>query len=1597
MKTVAFFDLETDSKNHIVDIGCIKSDETTFHEKSIKAFLDFIKPADFICGHNIFQHDLKQLHQVLGNTSLGAENAIDTLYWSPLLFPSKPYHRLVKDDKLQTDDLNNPLNDSIKAKELFYDEIAAFSKLSEPVKQIYFNLLRNEKELSAFFSFLNYSAELSPSDLLSLIRKEFDGMICEEALSGQLIQESPMALCYTLALVKSTDRYSIAPAWVLIHIPGVDRVMFQLRGKPCASGCKYCKEALDPLVGLRRYFGFSGFRSYNGDPLQEKAVRAAIENRSLLAVFPTGGGKSLTFQVPALMAGENTKSLTVIISPLQSLMKDQVDNLEKKGITSAVTINGMLDPIERAKAFERVCDGSASLLYISPESLRSATIERLLRARKIDRFVIDEAHCFSSWGQDFRVDYLYIGEFIKGLQKAKGLSEKIPVSCFTATAKQKVIEDIQTYFKSKLDLDLQVFSTNASRTNLHYKVAKLKGEAEKYTYIRQVLDGNRSPTIIYVARTKAAYKLAEKLAADGFNAKPYHGKMPKEEKATNQNAFMDGSVDIMVATSAFGMGVDKSNVGKVIHYDISDSLENYVQEAGRAGRDENIKAECYVLFNEDDLDKHFILLNQTKLDIKEIKQIWQAIKTLTKTRTSVSNSALEIARKAGWDDNVHEIETRVAAAIAALEDGGYLTRGKNMPRIFANSILSKNAQEAIEKINNSKSFSEKQKQNASRIIKKLFSSKSKRSATGEEAESRIDYISDHLGIVKEEVIQIVQLLKEEQILADTKDLTAFVKKGEGSNRSIAILERSVKLEQFLIFNLEDGEADYNLKELNEGALEAGCKDSSPNSIKSVLNFWAIKNWIKQRAHDLSRAQIHISLVSSKALLKEKMLRRHAIAKTIVECLHQKALVTQGKADAEEILVEFSISDLKDAIDSANGLFKVEMNTDDIEDTLFYLSRIEAIKIEGGFLVLYNKLTIDRKETNNRISYKDSDYEKLRMHYEQKVQQIHIVGEYAKKMIENYDGALQFVYDYFQLNYSSFLNKYFPGTRQDEIKRTLTPAKFVKLFGDLSPAQLAIIKDASNKRIVVAAGPGSGKTRVLVHKLASLLLAEDVKHEQLLMLTFSRAAATEFKKRLLELIGNAAHYVEIKTFHSYCFDLLGRMGNLKDSDSVLKQAIEKISSGNVEQNRVTKAALVVDEAQDMTADEFRLVEILLQQNEEMRVILVGDDDQNIFEFRGSDAKYMQQFIELQKAKQYELVENYRSKQNIVSLSNQWASAIANRLKSYPILAIDRTDGDIRIVEHNPGNLIMPVIESIQASEIKGSTCLLTRTNEEAVQATSLLLQKGYSAKLIQNNDGFRLSNLKEFRWFTETANSKSELPIISDDDWEESKRQFKELFNRSSQLEACQVMIEDFEKIHRQKKYKTDWNAFLHESKFEDNVRINGDTIYVSTIHKVKGKEFDNVFLALDRFEPNSEANKRQFYVAITRAKTNLTIHYSGQYLKRLQAANLTYSSDQKEYQPTTTLCRLLTHRDVQLGYFAFVQPRMNELASGDVLNIMPEGLATKKGLVVKFSKGFSSEIEMLRSKGYRLQSAKTNYIVYWVNETDAKEAQILLPELQFSR
>lgn len=1593
MKTIVFFDTEIGIENKkIHDIGAVRSDGAIFHSASVPKFCAFLTGAEFICGHNIVHHDLKYLNlNSYGEIEL---KAIDTLYLSPLLFPKRPYHALLKDDKLQVDELNNPVNDSEKAQKLFFDEVNAFYALPSKMKQILCHLLYQKEEFHGFFEYVNFIPYATNTAMM--IKTEFDGKICANADISLLIKYYPVELAYSIALIRIEDYCSITPPWLMKNYPKIENVIKFLCNTPCKEDCPYCSSTLDIHKGLKKTFGYDSFRTYNGEPLQEQATQAAVEGKSLLAVFPTGGGKSITFQLPALMAGKAIHGLTVVISPLQSLMKDQVDNLAAIGIEGAVTINGLLNPIERADAYERVSNGMATLLYISPEQLRSRTIEKMLVSRNVVRFVIDEAHCFSAWGQDFRVDYLYIGDFIKALQNQKSDKRMIPVSCFTATAKQKVISDICEYFDRKLGIKLELFSSTAARENLRYVVLYKETDEEKYAALRNLIAQKKCPTIVYVSRTKRTKELAEKLTSDGFPAKPYNGKMDSRDKIANQEAFIRNEIGVIVATSAFGMGVDKKDVKLVVHYDISDSLENYVQEAGRAGRDPDLQADCYVLYTDNDLDKHFILLNQTKLSISEIQQVWKAIKDLTRFRPSVCCSPLEIARQAGWDDSVNEIETRVKTAVAALESAGYVKRSRNVPHVYATSILARDMREASFRIEQSPLFSESERQNAKRIIKSLISSRSIAVAGNDDAESRVDYLADTLGMSKDEVVNSINLMRQDGLLADSMDMSAYILKTDTENKSAQILDRFSTLEGFIISQIGEDGCYINLKELNEAALSAGISSSNIRDIRTILYYLTIKSYIyKNEDGETHLTDIIPSMEQSS--LQRKFSRRIEVCRFILSELYTRAAEVSA-SERDEALVQFSLVSMLNAYNAVPKLTldNTQISLTDIEDALLYLSKINALKIEGGFLVLYNGMEIKRLVMDNKIRYKVDDYRLLDEFYKQKIRQIHIVGEYANLMVKDYSAALQFVQDYFQIDFRKFIAKYFKGDRAKEIDRNITPEKYHKLFDELSDIQSEIIHDTDSKYIVVAAGPGSGKTRVLVHKLAALLLLEDVKHEQLLMVTFSRAAATEFKKRLVELIGNAANFVEIKTFHSYCFDLLGKIGSLDGVENVVKDAAEKIACGEVEPGKIVKSVLVVDEAQDMDENEYNLICALMHGNDDMRLIVVGDDDQNIYEFRGSNSQHLHTLIDDYGAKKYEMNENYRSKANIVALSNAFISSVQNRMKSSPVQSVREENGVVQIIHHTSEHLAEAVVNHVASTYSSGKACVLTSTNDEAFQVAGLLRKKGIRAKLIQSIDGFRLNNLAEVRFFLKCIDARLNTPVISDELWGHAKKKLFSVYAGSSCLEIMRNLLADFE-VAYQIKYRSDLDEFIKESNYDDFYDDEKETVFVSTIHKSKGREFDSVYMLMNHVEVRTDEERRKLYVGMTRAQNSLFIHCNTELFSSYSIPNVEFIDDFQEYSAPEVISLQLTHRDVVLDYFKNKKELILGLRSGMLLMLSDGFLNAQVNdrtvRVAKLSKACLAQLEKRKEQGYMVTGAETRFIVAWKGEDDETETAVLLPDL----
>ena len=340
---------------------------------------------------------------------------------------------------------------------------------------------------------------------------------------------------------------------------------------------------------LETYFGYTSFR-----PAQEAPIASLLRNEDVIGIMPTGAGKSICFQIPALCKS----GLTIVFSPLISLMKDQVDGLLVQNIPAAL-INSTLTQAEFNKTMYEVRSGKIKLLYIAPERLGSNFFCNVLRALSIAQVIVDEAHCISEWGHDFRPSYRLIGEWLNSLPK------RPIVGAFTATATKYVENDI----KKLLGLDkANVYVTGFDRPNLSFSVIRTPKRMDYVVhYVRQHANENG---IIYCATRKDVDRVYENLTRAGIKVGHYHGGLSDEVRREMQNAYADDKLQVMVATNAFGMGIDKSNVRYVLHYQMPRNMESYYQEAGRAGRD-GAPAECILLYSGQDVQVHKYLIEQS--------------------------------------------------------------------------------------------------------------------------------------------------------------------------------------------------------------------------------------------------------------------------------------------------------------------------------------------------------------------------------------------------------------------------------------------------------------------------------------------------------------------------------------------------------------------------------------------------------------------------------------------------------------------------------------------------------------------------------------------------------------------------------------------------------------------------------------------------------------------------------------------------------------------------------------------------------------------------------------------------------------------------
>ncbi|WP_456382456.1 RecQ family ATP-dependent DNA helicase, partial [Hydrogenimonas sp.] len=632
--TILFLDLEVTHASRIAEIGLVVGDDELC-TASLKEALSFLEKHQvrlrFLCGHNLVDFDDRYLTQSSLATLLNDLTHIDTLAVSTLFFSEKTFHKLPKTYKSEDDFKNNPLKDALLTRELFEKTREKFLSLERHLQNSLYTLTHLDKKFTGFYDILSKPPEkLELSLLKKILLRLYEDTFIDETVLEVAIARHPVELAYIVALLTPIIESKAHPPRVLHEYPDIVKVHRQLT---------LSKTPNDLTEFSEQTFGFATFREFprldpslhEGTTLsQREIVEAALKEESFIAVLPTGGGKTFTFWLPALYRARRTKALTVVISPLQALMRDHIESFNRQVANfTAVAISGYQNALERSDAIDKVISGEADVLYLAPESLRSETIFRMLKNRLIDRFVIDEAHCLSTWGHDFRHDYFFIAEFITDLLDEQPWQESLPVSCFTATAKPDVVEDITRYFGERLGLKMARYLARPERINLTYESLPVEKEEEKYLKLLEILNKRPEPALVYIpSSTRKCDEIAERLATDiaPRSVAAFHAKLDGDKKAEILQGYLSGAIDVIVATTAFGMGVDKPDIRTVIHYEVSDSLENYAQEAGRGARDKNLEALCPILFDEKDLDKHFNQLNRTKLNTDEVNAIFRVLK-----------------------------------------------------------------------------------------------------------------------------------------------------------------------------------------------------------------------------------------------------------------------------------------------------------------------------------------------------------------------------------------------------------------------------------------------------------------------------------------------------------------------------------------------------------------------------------------------------------------------------------------------------------------------------------------------------------------------------------------------------------------------------------------------------------------------------------------------------------------------------------------------------------------------------------------------------------------------------------------------------------
>jgi ATP-dependent DNA helicase RecQ len=1554
-------DIETNERGTIHALGAVFRDRRLHLKpgRSIGAHqlreLDALaSEAEFLLGHNILDHDLPHLQSLAPGLALLDKPVVDTLFLSPLAFPQNPYHRLVKNYQLVRDSLSDPIEDALLAGRVFGEQWQALTghlHHGSDAPLVYRGLFAREPRYQGIAAALGAMTIplLAGDDLVEVLGWLVQDQVCAPALQRLLDQMhdgqmQPVPLAYAAAWLTVAGAHSVLPPWVRHRFPEVAPTLHQLREQPCENpSCGYCREYHQPRRFLQQFFGFDDFRpqpaTAEGTSLQATIVMAAARNRTLFATLPTGGGKSLCYLLPALMRYQRRNVLTIVISPLQALMKDQVDNFSRQtGTGIAAALSSLLTLPERGVVQERVRLGDVGILYVSPEQLRNRSFVRMISQREIGAWVFDEAHCLSKWGHDFRPDYLYAIRFIR--EFAQREQTRIPpVQCFTATAKRDVQREIIDLLQSELGLRVDLFIGGHERSNLHYEVWPVSPHEKQQVILgllRERFDGNGS-VVIYCATRKHTEHLAEFLQTQGLNVEAFHAGLQPAVKKRIQDEFISGTIPIICATNAFGMGIDKEDVRLVIHADIPGSLENYLQEAGRAGRDRRT-AECILIFTEQDIEGQFRLSSSARLTRRDIAQLLQGIKKAarTKKREQVVLTPGELVRSEAVGiepDTLVDPNTQVKTAVAWLERAGFLTRDENNTAIFQGRVLVRSLDEAMARMQ-PLNLSQRQQERWLDILGTLLNKPPNQGFSADELASASSFASTTddppLETESRRVIRTLHDMAEQGLLSKETTLSAFVrhKVKDSSDRRLA---QVCTLEHAFLDLLRQSapEADtgnelhLDLRLVNQQLIDQGQETSRPEGLRTILY------GLSRDGKGLAGQKGSLTVAAKGGHCYNLVLHRDwdSLAKTV--SIRQQAARIMLRTILEKIdpsapagnavLAAFTLEQLVAAL--KGDLLLVPTLKDPLaaaDRALTFLHEQGVIELQQGLAVFSQAMTLSLAPEIQRRRYTQADFAPLATHYGERTFQIHVMNEYARRALDKISLAMGLVASYFNDDKEEFIRRFFPG-RAKILERATSEQSWQRIVEDLrNPEQERIVTVPTEHNLLVLAGPGSGKTRVVAHRIAWLLRVQRVRPSAVLALCFNRSAVVNLRRRLRDLVGDDMVGVTILTFHGLALRLTGRSllrgeGGaepfdfdriIPEANGLLRGEREVVGLNGDEAREVLTARyshILVDEYQDVDSDQYELVSLLAGRSlgeaegeAKLAILAVGDDDQNIYRFRGANVAFIRRFHEEYQAEIHYLVENYRSSGHIVAAANQLIAHNNDRMKTGHPIRINKARADLPF----GGN--WRSLDPLGQGRVQ-----VLEVGDERQQALVLVEELQRLQRLAQQWDLNRCAVLAR-NWreldTVRSACAAAGLPVCLH--WRQG------LFPGLHRIRECAQLLDALERQRgglldgigllallpgqpandnlwqaNLRSLLTDWveatgglaqpvrqiEEYLYESLLEQRrARSLGDGLLLTTAHSAKGLEFDHVFLLAGwpstATEAEREEERRLFYVALSRAR-----------------------------------------------------------------------------------------------------------------------------------